>query len=60
MSTVSKTVSRILAATFLGSLASAALAADEAPSADSGELTEVTVTANKLNATKVLDRKSVV
>ena len=61
MSTVAKTVvsrvvSRILAATFLGSLAGAAFAADESPAADNGsELTEVTVTANKLNATKVLD-----
>ena len=61
MSTVAKTVvsrvvSRILAATFLGSLAGAAFAADETPAADNGsELTEVTVTANKLNATKVLD-----
>ena len=55
MSTVSKTVSRILAATFLGSLAGIATAADETPAADSGALEEVTVTANKLNATKVLD-----
>ena len=56
MSTVSKTVSRILAATLLGSLASVAAAADETPAADNGlELAEVTVTANKLNATKVLD-----
>jgi iron complex outermembrane receptor protein len=55
VSTVSKTVSRILAATFLGSLAGIATAADETPAADSGALEEVTVTANKLNATKVLD-----
>ena len=56
MSTVSKTVSRILAAAVLGSLAGVASAADEAPVADSGgALEEVTVTANKLNATKVLD-----
>src|SRR4051794_33737663 len=34
--------------------ANAAAAAD-APAADSAELTEVVVTANKLNATKVLD-----
>ena len=56
MSTVSKTVSRILAAAFLGSLAGVASAADETPAADNGAgLEEVTVTANKLNATKVLD-----
>ena len=56
MSTVSKTVSRILAATFLGSLAGVAAAADEAPAADNGlDLQEVVVTANKLNATRVLD-----
>jgi len=56
VSTVSKTVSRILAAAVLGSLAGVASAADEAPVADSGgALEEVTVTANKLNATKVLD-----
>ena len=56
MSTVSKTVSRILAATFLGSLAGIATAADEAPAADNGlDLQEVVVTANKLNATRVLD-----
>ena len=56
MSTVSKTVSRILAATFLGSLAGVATAADEAPAADNGlDLQEVVVTANKLNATRVLD-----
>ena len=56
MSTVSKTVSRILAAAFLGSLAGVASAADETPATDNGAgLEEVTVTANKLNATKVLD-----
>ena len=56
MSTVSKTVSRIIAATFLGSLAGVATAADEAPAADNGlDLQEVVVTANKLNATRVLD-----
>jgi iron complex outermembrane recepter protein len=64
VSTVSKTVSRLISASVLGSLAGvvslAALpvvvsAAEEAP-ADSGlVLEEVTVTANKLNATKVLD-----
>jgi outer membrane receptor protein involved in Fe transport len=49
-------VSRILAAAFLGSLAGVASAADETPAADNGAgLEEVTVTANKLNATKVLD-----
>ncbi len=62
MSTVSKTVSRIISASVLGSLAGivslavlpgVARAADEA---DAGlELQEVVVTANKLNATKVLD-----
>ena len=65
MSTVSKTVSRIISASVLGSLAGIvsltampglASAADEAASADSGGgLAEVTVTANKLNASKVLD-----
>ncbi len=65
MSTVSKTVSRIISASVLGSLAGiaslivvpgVASAADEAPSSDSSlVLEEVTVTANKLNATKVLD-----
>jgi iron complex outermembrane recepter protein len=65
VSTVSKTVSRIISASVLGSLAGiasfivvpgVASAADEAPSADSSlVLEEVTVTANKLNATKVLD-----
>jgi outer membrane receptor protein involved in Fe transport len=62
VSTVSKTVSRIISASVLGSLAGivsftslpgVASAADEA---DGGlELQEVVVTANKLNATKVLD-----
>jgi iron complex outermembrane receptor protein len=65
VSTVSKTVSRIISASVLGSLAGivsftvlpgVARAADEAASADSSlELQEVVVTANKLNATKVLD-----
>jgi iron complex outermembrane recepter protein len=65
VSTVSKTVSRIISASVLGSLAGiasllvvpgVASAADEAPSSDSSlVLEEVTVTANKLNATKVLD-----
>jgi outer membrane receptor protein involved in Fe transport len=65
VSTVSKTVSRIISASVLGSLAGivsftvlpgVARAADESASADSSlELQEVVVTANKLNATKVLD-----
>ena len=58
MSTVSRTVSRIIAASILGSLAgigSMASAAEEAPADNSLALEEVTVTANKLNATKVLD-----
>jgi iron complex outermembrane recepter protein len=56
VSIVSKTVSGILAAAFLGSLAGVATAADEAPAADNGlDLQEVVVTANKLNATRVLD-----
>ena len=65
MSSVSKTVSRIISASVLGSLAgiasfvvvpAVASAADEAPAADASlVLEEVTVTANKLNATKVLD-----
>ena len=64
MSTVSKTVSRIIAASLLGSLAGIATltlvpqvarAADEAASDNALQLEEVTVTANKLTATKVLD-----
>ncbi len=65
MSTVSNTVSRLISASLLGSLAGIASlaflprvagAANEAPSADNGvALEEVTVTANKLNAQKVLD-----
>jgi iron complex outermembrane recepter protein len=65
VSTVSKTVSRIISVSLLGSLAGivsfavlpgVANAADEAASSDSSlVLEEVTVTANKLNATKVLD-----
>jgi iron complex outermembrane receptor protein len=65
VSSVSKTVSRIISASVLGSLAgiasfvivpAVASAADEAPAADASlVLEEVTVTANKLNATKVLD-----
>ena len=64
MSIVSKTVSRIISASLLGSLAGIATltalpgiarAADEAPSDNALVLEEVTVTANKLNATKVLD-----
>jgi iron complex outermembrane receptor protein len=60
---ISNTVSRIVSASLLGSLAGiatlaiapgAASAAEEA-AADSGALAEVTVTANKLNAAKVLD-----
>jgi iron complex outermembrane recepter protein len=61
---ISNTVSRIVSASLLGSLAGiatlaiapgAASAAEEAAAADSGALAEVTVTANKLNAAKVLD-----
>ncbi len=64
MSIVSKTVSRIISASLLGSLASMATltvvpgvasAADEGASDGSLVLEEVTVTANKLNSTKVLD-----
>ena len=64
MSTISNTVSRIISASLLGSLAGIATlalvpgtasAADEAAADSSGALEEVTVTANKLNATKVLD-----
>ena len=64
MSTISNTVSRIISASLLGSLAGMATlavaprvanAADEAGAADNGALVEVTVTANKLNAQKVLD-----
>ena len=65
MSTISKTVSRVISASLLGSLAGivsftvlpgVANAADEAASSDNSlVLEEVTVTANKLNATKVLD-----
>lgn len=64
MSTVSKTVSRIISASLLGSLAGIATltlvpqvasAADEGASDSALQLEEVTVTANKLTATKVLD-----
>lgn len=64
MSIISNTVSRIVSASLLGSLAgiatlavvpAAASAAEEAAAADNGALAEVTVTANKLNAAKVLD-----
>ncbi|MDB6012391.1 MAG: TonB-dependent receptor [Gammaproteobacteria bacterium] len=64
MSTVSKTVSRIISVSLLGSLAGIATltivpqvasAADEGASDSALQLEEVTVTANKLNATKVLD-----
>jgi iron complex outermembrane recepter protein len=61
---ISNTVSRIVSASLLGSLAGiatlvvaprAASAAEEGAAADNGALAEVTVTANKLNAAKVLD-----
>jgi iron complex outermembrane recepter protein len=65
VSTVSNTVSRIISASLLGSLAGVASltlvpriasAADEAAAPDTSlTLEEVVVTANKLNATKVLD-----
>ena len=64
MSTISNTVSRIISASLLGSLAGIATlalvpgtagAADEAAADNGGALEEVTVTANKLNASKVLD-----
>jgi outer membrane receptor protein involved in Fe transport len=64
VSTVSKTVSRIISASLLGSLAGIATltlvpqvasAADEGASDSALQLEEVTVTANKLTATKVLD-----
>jgi iron complex outermembrane receptor protein len=64
VSTVSKTVSRIISASLLGSLAGIATltlvpqvasAADEGASDSALPLEEVTVTANKLTATKVLD-----
>jgi iron complex outermembrane receptor protein len=64
VSTVSKTVSRIISASLLGSLAGIATltfvpqvasAADEGASDNALQLEEVTVTANKLTATKVLD-----
>ncbi|HEY0341649.1 MAG TPA: TonB-dependent receptor plug domain-containing protein, partial [Steroidobacteraceae bacterium] len=63
MSTVSKTVSRIISASLLGSLAGIVtftVAPQVASAADEGGdnalvLQEVTVTANKLNSTKVLD-----
>jgi iron complex outermembrane recepter protein len=61
---ISNTVSRIVSASLLASLAGiatlvvaprAASAAEEGAAADNGALAEVTVTANKLNAAKVLD-----
>jgi iron complex outermembrane receptor protein len=61
---ISNTVSRIVSVSLLGSLAGiatlvvaprAASAAEEGAAADNGALAEVTVTANKLNAAKVLD-----
>jgi len=60
VSTVSNTVSRILWGSLAGLVSLAlqpgmARAADEATSDNGGVLEEVTVTANKLNATKVLD-----
>src|SRR6202012_3052781 len=63
VSTVSKTVSRIISASLLGSLAGIVtftVAPQVASAADEGGdnalvLQEVTVTANKLTATKVLD-----
>ena len=64
MSTVSNSVSRLISASLLGSLAGMASialvprlasAAAAAPAADNGAIDEVTVTANKLNAQKVLD-----
>jgi iron complex outermembrane recepter protein len=65
VSTISNTVSRIISASLLSSLAGiaavmalppAASAAEETAAPDnSSELAEVTVTANKLNAQKVLD-----
>jgi iron complex outermembrane recepter protein len=64
VSTVSNTVSRIISASLLGSLAGIvsltvrpgiATAADATATDNGSELAEVTVTANKLNSTKVLD-----
>ena len=47
--------SRLIAITVAGLMSGGAAAAADAPAADSAELTEIVVTANKLNATKVLD-----
>jgi iron complex outermembrane recepter protein len=47
--------SRLFAISIAGLMSSGAAVAADAPAADSAELTEVVVTANKLNATKVLD-----
>ncbi|MBS0419347.1 MAG: TonB-dependent receptor [Proteobacteria bacterium] len=47
--------SRIIAISVASILSAGAAVAADAPASDSAELTEVVVTANKLNATKVLD-----